>query len=122
MAENTESGKISSSSSNWNEIQRICQEQKRRKTQKELQYFQDMQLSDDDSNHSVSSKAESTESTESGEISSSCSEWSLDSDRELFVTCLNDNSDKLKKPIKNYLDLFINPSLNHTSIRSFLVS
>ena len=40
---------------------------------------------------------------------------------ELFVTCLN-NSDKIAKPIKNYLDLFINTSLNHMSLRSCLVS
>ena len=40
---------------------------------------------------------------------------------ELFVTCLND-SDKIAKPIKNYLDFFINTSLNHMSIRSRLVS
>ena len=78
-----------------------------------------MQLSDDNINQSVASVAESTEN---GEILSPSSEWNLCSDRELFVTCFNDNSDKLKKPIKNYLDLFINPSLNHTSIRSFLVS
>ena len=40
---------------------------------------------------------------------------------ELFVTYLND-SDKIGKPIKNYLDLFINTSLNHVSITSRLVS
>ena len=45
-----------------------------------------------------------------------------DLDRELCVTCINDNSDKVKKPIKNYFDLFINTSLNHMSIRSCLVS
>ena len=36
---------------------------------------------------------------------------------ELFVTCLND-CDKTAKPITNYLDLFINTSLHHISIRS----
>ena len=36
---------------------------------------------------------------------------------EVFVICLND-SDKIAKPITNYLDLFINTSLNHMSIRS----
>ena len=42
---------------------------------------------------------------------------------ELFVTCLNNNSEnKIAKPIKNYLALFINTSLNHMSIRSCLVS
>ena len=41
---------------------------------------------------------------------------------ELFVTCLNDNSDEIVKPIKNYLDIFINISLNHMSIRFRLVS
>ena len=67
---------------------------------------------------SISSFAESVES---GQISSSSSEWKMGSD-ELFVTCLNDNSDKIAKPIKNYLDLFINTSLNHMSIRSRLVN
>ena len=56
-----------------------------------------------------------------GEISSSSSEWKLGSDK-LFITCWNDNSENKIKPIKNYLDLFINTSLNHTSIRSRLVS
>ena len=42
---------------------------------------------------------------------------------ELFVTCLNNNSEnKLAKPIENYLDLFINTSLNHIFIRSRLES
>ena len=41
---------------------------------------------------------------------------------KLFVTCLNSNSDETAKPIKNYLDLFVDTSLNHTSIRSRLVS
>ena len=78
-----------------------------------------MQISDDESKKSVSSFAESVES---GEISSSSSEWKTGSD-ELFVTCLNDNSEnKIGKPIENYLDLFINTSLNQTSIRSCLVS
>ena len=77
-----------------------------------------MQISDDESKKSISSLAESVES---GEISSSSSEWKTGSD-ELFVTCLNDNSDKIAKPIKNYLDLFINTSLNHMSIRSRLES
>ena len=41
---------------------------------------------------------------------------------ELFVTCLHDNSgNKIGKSIKNYLDLFINTSLNHISIRFRLV-
>ena len=40
---------------------------------------------------------------------------------ELFVTCLND-SDKIAKPMNNYLDLFINTTINHMSIRSRLVS
>ena len=61
-----------------------------------------MQISDNDSKKSVSSFAESVESRE---ISVSRSEWRTYSD-ELFVTCFNDNSDKIAKPIKNYLDLF----------------
>ena len=40
-----------------------------------------------------------------------------------FFTCLNGNSEnKIAKPIKNYLDLFNNTSLNHMSIRSRLVN
>ena len=76
-----------------------------------------MQISDDVSKKVIWSFAESEES---GEISAPSSEWKMGSD-ELFVTCLN-NSDKIAKPIKNYLDLFINTSLNHMSIRSRLVS
>ena len=77
-----------------------------------------MQISDDKSKKSISSFAESVESEE---ISASSSEWKIGSDK-LFVTCLNDNSDKIGKPIKNYLDLYINTNLNHMSIRSRLVS
>ena len=62
-----------------------------------------MQISDDESKKSNSSFAESVES---GEISASSSEWKMSSD-ESCVTCLN-NSDKMAKPITNYLDLFIN--------------
>ena len=63
-----------------------------------------------------------TESVESGEILFSSSEWKTESD-ELFVTCLNcGGENKIVKPIKNYLDLFINTSLNHMFIRSRLVS
>ena len=40
----------------------------------------------------------------------------MGSDEE-FVTCWNDNSDKIAKQIKNNLDLFINTSLSHMSIR-----
>ena len=92
---------------------------KRMKTEKELQHFQDIQLLDNKSKQSIINIAESTKS---GEIYSSSFQWNSGSDRELFVTCLNDNSDKLKKPIENYLDLFIDTSLNHISIRSHLVS
>ena len=60
-------------------------------------------------------------SVESGEFLASSSEWKIGSD-ELFVTFLNDNSDKITKPIRNYLDLFINTNLNHKSIRSVIVS
>ena len=74
-----------------------------------------MQLSDYESQKSVSNMADSVES---GEISSSSFE--LD---KLFVTCLNhDSKHKSEKPIKNYLDLLINTCLNHISIRSHLVS
>ena len=59
---------------------------------------------------------------ESGEILSSSSKLKLGLD-ELFVTCLNSNEEnKIGKPIKNHLDLFINSSLNHMSIRSRVVS
>ena len=38
---------------------------------------------------------------------------------KLLPCYLNNNSqNKLEKPIKNYLDLFINTRLNHMSIRS----
>ena len=78
-----------------------------------------MQISDDESKKSASSFAESVESEE---ISSSSSKWKTGSE-ELFVTCLNRESvHKIGKPIKKYLDLFINTSLNHMSIRSRLVS
>ena len=41
----------------------------------------------------------------------------------MFVACLNNNSkNKLAKPIKIYLDIFINTSLKHISIRSRFVS
>ena len=39
-----------------------------------------------------------------------------------LLHALNDNSDKIAKSIKNHLDLFINTSLNHMSIRSRLVT
>ena len=78
-----------------------------------------MHISHDENKKSVSSLAESVES---GEISSSSSEWKIGSD-ELFVTCVNqDSENKTRKPIKNYLELFINTSLNHVSNRSLLVS
>ena len=63
-----------------------------------------MQISDDESKKRISSFAESVES---GEIPASSSELKIGSDK-LFVTCLNDDSDKITKPIINYLDLFIN--------------
>ena len=65
---------------------------------------------------SISSLAESVEK---GEISSPSSEWKLGLD-ELFVTC--DSKNKLEKPTKYYLDLFINTSLNYLSIKFRLVS
>ena len=78
-----------------------------------------MQISNNESKKSVSSLAESLES---GETSASNSEWKIGSD-ELFVTCLNcESENKIGKPIKYHLDLFINSSLNHLSIRSCLVS
>ena len=78
-----------------------------------------MQIFYDKSKNSVFRLAESMES---GEILSSSSEWVLVLD-ELFVTFLNCNrKNKTGRPIKNYLDLFINTSVNHVSIRSHLVS
>ena len=98
---------------------KFVKNKKRRKTEKELQHFQEMQISDDERKKSVSSLAESVET---GEISSSSSEWKIGSD-EIFVTCLNcDSKNIIGIPINNYLDLFINTSLNHMSIRSCLVS
>ena len=67
--------------------------------EKELQYFQEIQIPDDKSKKSNSSFAESMESWE---ISASSSEWKTGSDK-LFVTCLYHNSDnKIGKTIKNY--------------------
>ena len=82
-------------------FQILVTNKKRRKTEKELQHFQEMQIVDDESKTNISYFAESVESRE---ISSSNSECKIGAD-ELFVTCCNDNSDKTAKPIKNYLDL-----------------
>ena len=57
--------------------------------EKELQYFQDMQIFDNGSTKSASSVEESVES---GKISSSNSKWKTGSN-ELFVTCLNCESE-----------------------------
>ena len=100
-------------------FQKFVKNKKRSKTYKELQHFQKMHITDNESKKSVSSLAESVEN---GEILSFSSEWKMGWD-ELFVTCLNrDNDNKKGKLIKNYLDRFINTSLNHISIRSCLVS
>ena len=77
-----------------------------------------MQISNNESKKSVYNLKESIES---GEISSSSSECKTGSD-ESFVTYLYRNSENKIKPIKNFLDLFINTSLNHMSIRSCIVS
>ena len=69
-------------------FQKFVKNKKRRKTEKELQHFQDMQIPDDENKKSVSSL---TISVESGEILSRSYEWKTCSD-ELFVTCLNENS------------------------------
>ena len=63
-----------------------------------LQHFQEMQIFENERKKSVSSLAESVES---GEISSSSSEWNL------FVTCLNGNSESKIKPFESYLDLLL---------------
>ena len=52
-------------------FQKLVKNKKRRKTEKELQHFQEMQISDDESKKSISNLAESVES---GEISSPSSE------------------------------------------------
>ena len=52
---------------------------------------------------------------------STSSGWNSGLDK-LFVTCLNDKSEKqIGKAIRNHLDLFINTSLHYVSIRSYLV-
>ena len=79
--------------------------------EKELQHIQEKKISDDERKNSISNLAESVESEE---ISASSSEWKKSLDK-LFVTCLN-NSENIAKPIKNWLDLFINTSLKHMSI------
>ena len=99
------SGTIERALKNWTpqlkKVSEVCKNKKRRKTEKELHHFQDMQISyNDESKKSVFCVAESVES---GEILFSYSEWGL---VELFVTCLNDNRERKIKPIKNYLDLF----------------
>ena len=100
-------------------FQKFVKDKKSRKTEKELQHFQEMKISDDESKKSVSILVESVESRE---ISSSSSNWKISLD-ELFVTWLNrDSENKIGKPIKNYLDLFINTSSNNISIRSRLLS
>ena len=84
--------------------QKCVKNKKRMKTEKEIQHFQEIQISDDESKKSLSIFAESVES---GEISASSSEWKIGSD-ELFVTCINDNSDKIAKPNKiTWIFLFI---------------
>ena len=84
-----------------------------------------MQIFDDESKKSISSYKKSisslAESVESGKILSSSSEWNLGLDK-LFVMCLNCDSKNKIKLINNYLDFFINTSLNHIAIRSCLVS
>ena len=98
-------------------IQKFVKNKKRRKTEKKLQHFQEMQISD--SKKSVSSV---TGSVESGEIPSSFSEWKIDSD-ELYVAYLNRSiKNELEKPLINYFNLFINNSLNHMSIESCLLN
>ena len=51
----------------------------------------------------------------------SSSEWKIGSDA-LFVTCLNNNSEKLEKKLKITWIFFVNTRLNHMPIRSHLVS
>ena len=70
-------------------FQTFVKNTKRRKTENELHHFQEIQISDNESKKNVSSLAESMES---GEILSSSSEWGLGLDN-LFVTCLNENSE-----------------------------
>ena len=77
-------------------FQKFVKNKKRRKTEKNFQHFHEMQISDDKSKKSLSSFAETMES---GVISASSSEWKTGKD-ELFVTCLNDNSDKLSNQLK----------------------
>ena len=81
---------------NNKELNALIEKKFQNSSEKELQHFQEMKISDDESKKSISSFAESVES---GEISAS---------DELFVTCWNDNSENKKgKPIKNYLDLLL---------------
>ena len=77
-----------------------------------------MRISDNENKKSVSSVVKSVESEETSSTSSKLNLGSY----ELFVTCLNENSESKIKPIKSYLDLVIDTSLNHMSIRSRLVS
>ena len=58
-------------------IQKFVKNKIRRKKEKELQHFQEMQISDDESKKSVYSLVESAEN---GEISSSSSEWKTENE------------------------------------------
>ena len=102
-----------------NKIPEVHQKQEKKEDWKRAPALSKTQISDDKSKKIVSSLAKSVESEE---ISASSSEWKTGSD-ELFITCSNNDSKfKIGKQIKNYLDLFINTSLNHISIWSRLVS
>ena len=69
-------------------FQNFVKNKKWKKTEKELQDFQETLISDDESKKSVSSSAESVKS---GEILFSSSEWKIGWD-ELFITCFHSNS------------------------------
>ena len=82
----------------WKEIQKVCKKKEMRKTEKELQNFQEMKIFDDDSKICLSL----AKSLQSGEILYSSSEWKIVIN-ESFVSCLNrDSESKI-----NYLDLLL---------------
>ena len=64
-------------------VSEIFQEQEKKEKGKELQYFQEVQISDDEYNKLIVSSVAT--SVETGEISSSSSEWKTGSDRETFI-------------------------------------
>ena len=80
----------------------ICQELKKRERPKRRN---SISRNYKETDYKIKNKSDSSilEIVESGEILSITSEWNLGSYIEFFVTCLNDDSDKIGKLINNFL-------------------